>query len=495
MTKRNHKTSSLSGYQPYRYESHKKAVTRRDMLSQGFLGTMGYMAGPSLLGLIWERNAFGLTCADPAGAVAMPAFIVLDLAGGANIAGNNVIVGKNNDQAAFIASYANLGIPDAISPKANAAKIDSTMGLLWHSDSAMLAGIKSKALAATLANTEGAVFAAISGDDTSNNVHNPTHWVAKAGLKGKYTSLVGVRASDSGGNSAVPAASYNPATRPSVITKGSDALGLLKPGKLATLLSDADVKKIVSATRSMSASRLAMFQEKDMSAQIRDLIQCGYLKGEEMLAAGASEQTAIDPAQDAIMTGIFTGFANATDQATSVSIAKLVLDGYAGAGTISKGGFDYHGQGRAVSDARDREAGVIIGSLLQAAAAKNKDLMIYVFTDGGVTAAGAPDATTGKGVYNSDAGQTSSSFVIVHKAGAKPALRRANSRQVGSFTDAGGVDARFNLISNSVENLSKAVVANYMALLGNESKLATVVGDNPFGADLEKYLVFSKLRA
>ena len=482
-------------FAPYRHENHRAPSTRRDFMAQGFLGTVGTAAMPSLISLLWERQAYGLDCASASSTAAqLPGFIVLDLAGGANIAGNNVIVGQNNDQAAFLTSYATLGIPDTLSPKVNAAKADSSMGLLWHADSAMLAGIKSKASAATLANVEGGVFAAISGDDNNTNPHNPNYWITKAGLKGKYASLVGITPTLSGGNATIPAASNDPASRPVTITKPSDALGLIKPGKLATLLQPADVKKIVSAAHNMSATQLAAFQTKDLSQQVKDLVECGYIKGEEMMAASADEQIAIDPSKDTIMTGIFTGFANATDQATSLSISKLVMDNYAGAGTISKGGFDYHGQGRAVSDARDREAGVIIGSLLQAAEAKNKDLMIYVITDGGVTASGAPDPTTGKGVFSGDAGQTSAAFLLVHKAGAKPALRRANVRQVGSFTNAGGVDAKFNLIANSVENLSKAVVANYMALLGTESQLATVVGDNPFGAALEQYLIFNKIR-
>ena len=60
--------------------------------------------------------------------------------------------------------------------------------------------------------------------------------------------------------------------------------------------------------------------------------------------------------------------------------------------------------------------------------------------------------------------------------------------------DSGGsVDGGVNKISTSVESLTKAVVANYLALHGKEGDLAKVVGDNPFGMDLEKYLAFTKL--
>lgn len=488
------KCSPLSNSRFLKCESHNQPVTRRSLMAHGLLGSVGTALVPSFLSLLWEKQAFGLTCSDASTGTELPAFIVLDLVGGANIAGNNVLVGKNNNQEDFLGSYATLGIPNALSPKTLAAKVDRTMGLAWHSDSAMLAGIKSKALPATLANCEGAVFATISGDDTSTNVHNPTFWINKAGLKGKYASLVGTRSTNSGGSATAPPASYNPAARPSVITKASDALGLIKAGKLSTLFPQ-DVSKILEATRSMSVSRLAAFQQKDLNDEVKELIECGYVKSQGMLVATQAEQAAINPAVDTTINTLFTGFTRAEDQAASAAVAKLVLDGFAGAGTIALADFDYHNaNARSVTDARDRDAGVVIGSLLQAAALKKRDLMIYVYTDGGVGSSGAPDPTTGKGVYNADAGQNSAAFTIVYKANAKPGLRRTGVRQVGAFNDAGSVDSRFNLISNSVENLTKAVVANYMALLGKEGDLASIVGDNPFGSSLEKYLIFSKLK-
>ena len=47
---------------------------------------------------------------------------------------------------------------------------------------------------------------------------------------------------------------------------------------------------------------------------------------------------------------------------------KLVVNGFAGAGTIEFGGYDYHDGTRATGEVRDFEAGQAIGAVLEYAA-------------------------------------------------------------------------------------------------------------------------------
>jgi hypothetical protein len=54
------------------------------------------------------------------------------------------------------------------------------------------------------------------------------------------------------------------------------------------------------------------------------------------------------------------------------------------------------------------------------------------------------------------------------------------------------VDTTASKIANTPELVTKAFVANYLAAHGKEGDLAKVVGDNPFGAELEKHLAFAK---
>ena len=70
---------------------------------------------------------------------------------------------------------------------------------------------------------------------------------------------------------------------------------------------------------------------------------------------------------------------------------KMVINGYAGAGTVTMGGYDYHGQGRATGEMRNFRAGRCIGACLEYAARMQKPLMIYVFSDGSLSANGMAD--------------------------------------------------------------------------------------------------------
>ena len=67
---------------------------------------------------------------------------------------------------------------------------------------------------------------------------------------------------------------------------------------------------------------------------------------------------------------------------------KLVVEGYAGAGTISMGGFDYHTGDRSTGELRDLRAGRCMGACLEFAARRGKPLMLYVFSDGSLSSNG-----------------------------------------------------------------------------------------------------------
>jgi len=476
------------------HQTNGNPMSRRELLGAGLISSSVCVGVPSLL-TMFSKKAYSqeLNCSSASTGTEMVPFLVVDLAGGANIAGTNVIVGGRGGQEDFLprGSYTTVGLAPEKEP--GSVTLDRSLGIAMHPDSKMLQGITETTTAATRLGIDGALFCTSSGDDTRTNPHNPLYWIAKTGLGGELVSLVGRTAGQSGGNASVPAASFDPSKNPSRITRPADALGLVDPGKLATLLSSADVSKIMNATKSMSESRLKTFQQKDMPDQIQDLIKCGYINSGEYLSKFSP--ASLDPAQDAAFTtapAVFPQIANNAEQQASGTIAKLVLDGMAGAGVVSLGGFDYHGQGRARQDEKDLEAGRTIGRFLEAAARKNKPVMVYVFTDGGVSARAA-GAVNGIFPFVSDSGQRSAALALVYNpGGARPEIRDGR-RQIGSYSAAGAVDTASSVIGGSVENLSKCIVANYLALHGKEGDLAKVVGNNPFGNALDSYLAFGKI--
>ena len=470
--------------------NHGAPKTRRQFLGQGVISFSGTLVAPSVLSLV-TREAYGAACEAPKSSGMLP-FICIDLGGGANLAGANVIVGGAGNQKDYLpsGSYGSLGLSPEIEPAS--VVVNEEFGLAFHPESRFLQGMVAATDPATRSRIDGGVFCTVSGDDTQNNPHNPMYWIAKAGLGGEVLSMIGTGDTLSGGRAMAPPSSINSQFAPAKVASSQDAIALVTSGRLGEILGTKGVQKVISATNAMSESALKRFYKQTYSSQLKDLVSCTYSNAEAQLAKYTRE--AVDPAQDNILSNIFN--INNREENRAAAIAKLVLDGMAGGGTISLGGYDYHNNPRTNTDPRDLNAGNIVGKILEYAGQRKKDLMVYVFTDGGISCrpeASNQDADTGRFNPSSDSGSRSCAFAMVHRGeGGRPELA-IPGRQIGGFTSNGGVDAKLNLISNSVENLSKSIVLNYLALHGREGEVADVVGDNPFQSDLGSYLMFKKM--
>jgi hypothetical protein len=174
------------------------------------------------------------------------------------------------------------------------------------------------------------------------------------------------------------------------------------------------------------------------------------------------------------------------------------LNGLANAGTLSFGGYDYHNGQRNATDDMDRRAGHIAGALINAAHALGQDLVIYLYTDGGLSSGSNAQASTiqiesattpgtftqaqvNKHQFTGDNGTKSMSALLWYR---NAGLKMATKHQIGAYNESASVDRGATLISDNVENLTKAVVANYLAIAGREGSLVGVVGDNPFGGGI-----------
>lgn len=478
---------------PFKHEGH-KLVTRRDFLANGFMGLSTLAFAPNILGVL-SNTAYAQqapNCGNTAGSALNPLPILcFDLAGGANIAGSNVMVGGPGGQMDYLPDYQRLGLPPDFHPRMP-GQTNSEFGLVFHADSGFLRGMQSVTSAATRANIDGAIFCAASNDDTSNNPHNPMYWLAKAGAIGELTNLAGTRSSVSGGRSVSPPMSIDPTLQPVRLNRPQDALSLINIGKLGELFGSANAEKVMRTIERLSQAKIQRLANQTLPQQIKDLVRCGYLQSIDSLTKFSADS--IDAAADNMVNQAFNNL-NDRDQRKTATLAKLILDGFIGAGTVEKGGYDYHDKTRATGEVRDFAAGQLIGRSLELAALKGRPLMVYIFTDGGVAAnRNVDNSQNGRGKYEwqGDKGSQSSSFFLVYSPSGRPNLR-SSRRQIGHFNENAGVNRNANVLSNNVINLAKAVVANYLALRGEESKLAQVVGDNPFGNNLDQYLIFNKL--
>lgn len=462
--------------------------SRREFMAQGFLGMTAFALAPDFL--MNTARAQSITCAAPAQAGLTPV-IIIDLAGGGHIPGSNVMVGGAGGQLNFLQNYIPLGI-NANEHPSIAGMINQDMGIAFHSQSSMLAGIKQVASMQTQLQMEGTIFATISNDDTANNQHNPMYWLNKAGARGTLNQLAGTSDTTSGGNSQAPAESVNPTVAPVRIASTNDARNLVSLGAALTGTYNANqLDAILRSSASVSNNKLDNLPRRSLPDAIKQIVSCGFSGTPAQVKKFAPD--VVDNTMDTQLTTIFNRIPDAGIRNRAAPITKLVLDGLIGSGTIVLGGYDYHNNTRTTGDDRDRELGQLIGAIVESAAVKQKDVVIYVVTDGGVGTDGSPDPTNGRPVWTGDNGERSSTLMLVYKKDGRPAMR-SQKRQVGYFQANGAVNPTAMLTSNSVTNTAKAMVANYLALHGLEGRLEQVVSDDPFRLQLDNYLMFDKLR-
>jgi hypothetical protein len=453
---------------------------------------------PSVLSLLQAAKAEAqmMDCSLGGASGNIP-FLCFDLAGGANIAGSNVLVGRQGQlDELSLDGYRKLGLPEEETPqRLGPAVFNDEFGLLFHRDSAMLRGMLNFTSPATRANTNGIVICARSANDTGNNLHNPIYSINKAGAQGGLVQLVGTESSDSGGNSMVPPQTFDPGIRPTKIDRPTDARGLVDTGELVNMLGTAGAGEVMQAVEDISKSKLSLMGE---SASNSDLVRCAYEQSTQ-LVVDFGDPDALDPLRDPDIVPVDPNDPNApvpifaseaevtgtSEYRKVASVMKLVVESKAGAGTIEFGGYDYHDSTRATGERKDERAGEAIGAALEFAARRNQDLMIYVFSDGSVSSNGQLDNSAegrGKGVWKGDNSSTAASFILVYSKDGRAPLRNGNA-QIGIMRDSASVETSHPgvsaQISNSPERLAETIVLNYLALHGREAEYAAVMNNAP----------------
>lgn len=519
---------------PQMHGDHPRPVTRRQFVAQGFMSGAAYATGAGVMSLFanpQEVLAQSNLSADLQALLTNPCniasngagkipFICFDLAGGANIAGSNVLIGREGGQRDFLSTngYERQGLPGNMLP----GMTDPTLGLPYdnfdlglgfHLDSAFRRGIMQSLTAGREQFINGAVIPARSDNDTGNNPHNPMYGIAKAGINssgvpgfgadGSIVTLAGSETTDSGGNSMLPMSLYDPELRPTKVDRPSDVTNLVDTGDLVGILTKEDATAVMESIYRISERKSQnVSTEITRDAVIKEMVNCGYLKAADI--ADRFGGVPIDPGLDPEIvdqpgqpgTGIFTqaewnaGGANEREFRKTASIMKLVINGYAGAGCIEMGGYDYHGGRRAEGEVKDFRAGRCMGACLEYAARRGVPLMMYVFSDGSLSSNGAIDNTPdgrGKGEWVSDNSSTAGSFFLVYNPGSRPRIigatpeQQAVHQQIGYMSADGAVQRGATPASNNVNLLVNTVLLNYMALHGEQGQFGNIFPNHGLG--------------
>jgi hypothetical protein len=317
------------------------------------------------------------------------------------------------------------------------------------------------------------------------------------GAKGSLLGLIGSVASVSGGNSMSPAGLIVPSLQPTKIASPSDDTGLVKSG--ATAITDPqeqrDTVRVAETTARISQRAITNPGISGTSAPItadstlENILTCAYTGAADTTNQFVQGSTAVDPLADTALLNIFNAVGGLSGSAfnRTASVMKLVVNGFAGAGTVTLGGYDYHTGDRTTGDQRDILAGQCIGACLAYADAVQKPLMVYVFSDGSLFSNGTAEGqatvnvngttvtTGGKGVWTGDNSSTAAAFALVYNPAGAPQLMpgRSGNPQIGAFQGSGSVQTGFRTpngftvnAANNVTALVYTVLLNYMALHG-----------------------------
>ena len=481
----------------------KKNLSRRDFISAaGAVQISASVCLPSLATLLLNGRALAAAGCEKAKVSShAPAFIAIDLQGGASIAGNNVMVYDRGGE--LLNDYRGLGLTTALDPRLS-GMVNSDMGLAMHSESPMLRGIRAVA-ADALAKVSGCVICAQSADDTASNSLATAPGIFMAGAGGLVTPLVGNRPSfpgGSGGNSSTP---FPSGVTPAFIKDIESATQLISPGEFWTRAPQ-KMAGVLSLMKDLSEAQLKKFSSLSLPEQVREMIKCGYLDAQDLLTANDGESSAVtaadlDPRRHPKLaalndSGVLQQFQDA------VEVTYLSLMGYAGAGTIAMGGYDYHDGTATTGETRDEVAGRVIGTVLAMAAALERKLMLHVYTDGGIDAnANMPaekvrqDSDVEKYIWRGDSETRAAAFVLVYDPSGRPSLV---FQQMGAYrsADGGTIDLkpeRHGKISETPAAHATAVLANWLAWQGREGELHKIVqGSSIRAEELDDYLFIRK---
>ncbi|MDX9730959.1 MAG: hypothetical protein RBT63_04225 [Bdellovibrionales bacterium] len=459
------------------HRDHPKPVTRRDFLSTGIIGFSGMMVAPSILNVLARPEfAFGQEtdqCSTSGGG--LPAFITVNLSGGASLSGNLPPLNEGRDP---LPGYSLLGLgPDSgvmlndtmSSTMFQGVRVAGTRNATVPAGHFWL-GLANRAAQGTVDKTSLVNVCIASADDNSGNRKDVSGLIMASGLSGEILPNLGTTANTPTGIGH-QAAIVTPEA-PLIVRNYSDIAGSLRPaGTLATRLTDARRKKLLELVGSLSGSQARTVASPGSATGITlaRVVECATGKNVEL---AATTDPGIDPGLEPSVASIW-GINPNNKTGTAYAQAAMIynsLKGNASTSGINLGGYDYHGNARATTNQRDREAGELVGRILETAAVMNKAVMIYVTSDGSVS---APGGSAFGDRYTNDSGTRGMDYILAFHPNSRPQVKNDPFKhQIGFYTS--GQGASDQSVVGSVEKAAAAVLANYLSFANQMVRFDTV---------------------
>ncbi len=471
------------------FDDHKKPSTRREFLASGMVSSAAFMMTPSILQILANpsiaRAAGSDSCDAASSGPQLPAFVGVNLGGGASLSGNVIVHDKGGQ---LLPAYNQLGLGTQPATETEFGNVlFPSAGTVTQS---FLTGMRSQANGA-LAKSSFIQVCVPLADDTSNNAIDPTGMVTAAGLVGSLLPKLG---STSGTGTGIDQKASNiqpPA--PLVVRSINDLTTALAPASSLTRnLSPAQQKSLHSLVSDLSGAQARSVASVNSSSSqtLSKLVQCATGKNIEL---ATQTNPGIDPKLDSDQTvtnlwGMNTGgnqFGRSQNERTVFgSMVYNGLKGNSGSVGIELGGYDYHGQGAPTQMQKDFDAGALVGKILATAQAMNKRVFIHVTSDGSV---GAPSGSGLRPGFTGDRGSGGMSYMIAFDPAGRPNMKndRTAAWQLGYYTN--GQGAADDSLVGSADKAGVAAFVNYLAFAKQTSLFGKVL--SPLSTSDQDYLV------
>lgn len=481
MLKKMIEMAEKNNLKPTIHKDHGIPMTRRQLISSGFLGFGASMVLPSFFGLLKsDAQAFAITCAEGGSSDYIP-FLTVDMNGGSSIPGNFLATDEKGE---LLQSYDTLGWKPS-----DAGSLNTEFGIPMSAKySKVLEGILQSTSAETRKNLRMSAIWHQGADDSNSNPLSALPLINRAGQRGNLipAGLGTLSGSPTGTNSHDPIgdASLAPMYVGS-IADISESLSYAAQLRAAGGLASTSLSQALKQLTDIQAARFAAHKDGERLATAAG---CGQRLNEKL---SKGEGITVDPRTSDIFTSVYgiTKDTPVTDkQAVFAAVTMNALTGNTGPAAIDIADCDYHVGNQTQGDTRDLEAGLAIGRAVESAARLGKPLFFQLLTDGGVS------SNPGSRNWTGEAGDRSGTIMGYFSPKGAPTMRR---NQLGHYTQ--GQVAATNTVWGAGPRPSSAsvaygVLANYLNACGKLGEFETIAPAGIFGTlTLDEVITFEQV--
>ncbi|MCB0363035.1 MAG: hypothetical protein KDD35_09945, partial [Bdellovibrionales bacterium] len=380
----------------------------------------------------------------------LAALVTLSLSGGAGLSGNWV---PHDEQRNLLPTYNRLGMGALTNSNVDRTEFG---GGPFVDSSKVLAGIRTGSTPSTRDKTAFVGVCVVSQDDSSNNKFDITGMAAKAGLEGSLLKNLGTQNTETGTKH-----QYAFVQPPSPLTVGryDDIVSALGVAGSLNKLSQTQKGRLFKMVEELSTSQARRIASYSGGTTLGNLIRCATGQNKELMN---NSDPGTSPLNNAALSTAWNINNNTATNNRDFVFAAMVynaLKGNCGSINLELGGYDYHGNPRTTTDARDLQAGETIGRILESFAIMGKPGLVYVCSDGAV---GSVISDTQEAQFQSDRGGGGSAMIFAYHPNGRP---RTNGFQLGHFNSGQQADDK-HFVGGSPQVAAAVVFANYLSLSG-----------------------------